>query len=213
MSQGTPTLVELLDAAAADYFSQFAAPLPARVEKYDQAQQIVDCQPVIQLYVGDDVVQSPIVRSVPVLFPGGGAGLYSITWPISTGDFVGLVPGGGDWSNWWAAGVTGAAPPTRDKFTLAQSMAIPEIRSRINPRTAAQYSGSGLVIGAPLVYLGSSAASSFATRDDLLQAALSALQVWVDAHSHPNHGLKPTPPSLSDIGWPTATAATKVKLE
>jgi hypothetical protein len=215
MSQGNPTLEQLLDAAAEDYFSQFAAPLPARVESYNAAQQVLDAQPVIQLYVGDELVSSPIVRSIPVLFPGGGGGQYSITWPIQTGDFVGLVPGGADWSTWWASGTIGAPPPTRDRFTMAQSMAIPEIRSRINPRTAAQYSAAGLVIGAPLVYLGSSAATSFATRDDLLQTALSTLQATFDGHNHPTAPTGPvSPPSvLLSEGWPGSTAAAKVKLE
>ncbi len=67
--------------------------IPARVERYDAAKQLVDVQPMVKkLERQEDGTLKPtsfsIIPGVPLQFPGGGG--FRSTYPIQKGDFVTL---------------------------------------------------------------------------------------------------------------------------
>ena len=90
----TPTLSELLQAAASQATGEMFIAGPGMVVSYNPATQTADVQPMISRPVvfddgTEDLDLLPIIPSVPVAFPRGGG--FFVTFPIKKGDLVLLV--------------------------------------------------------------------------------------------------------------------------
>lgn len=144
MSEDSPTLQELLEEVFEVFMAKYHGPMLARVESYDQAPQTVDCQPLVKIYYHGSITNMPILRSVPVQRPGGGNG--ALTFPLATGDVVQLVPQGVDVSAWVASGSINQDAPSRRRFSLADVVAIPRVRSKANPLPSKAYESDGAVL-------------------------------------------------------------------
>lgn len=89
--------------------------IPASVVKVNSngdSIESVDCRPCIQETFSDGVVaESPVVYSVPVIFPSAGGGILS--FPVSVGDTVLLCFGMRDMDNFLDGNIDQPAPTQR----------------------------------------------------------------------------------------------------
>src|SRR5690606_35102727 len=87
----TPTLAEVLRRAMDRCVADLRVSLPARVTRYDASKRLCDAQPLLrETYTDADDkpmnVSLPVVTNVPVVFPGAGG--FSVTFPVESGDIV-----------------------------------------------------------------------------------------------------------------------------
>jgi hypothetical protein len=209
-----PTLRDLLDAHCEAYFAKYHAPILGRVQTYDPATQLADVEPLVILRAeGLDLTRAPILRGVPVAFPGG-AGL-SITWPLEPGNPLELIPQDADFGAYWASGVVGRLPTSKRRFSLSDCVAIPVAsRSQVSPLPALAWALDGIVhLG--LTYLGGSDASLMVALDTDQVPKNSLMGTWMTQVEGFINGLVPgtvTPLSttFTSIGNVQATS-TKAK--
>jgi hypothetical protein len=174
---------EVLDAHAEAWFQRYHAALVGRIETYDQARQVADISPMVLLYVeGIAPTKSPVLRDVPVAFPGGS--LTSYTWPLVQGDPVELVPQDADFGAYFASGAVKQLPTSNRRFSLSDCIAIPHApRSQASPLPSTAVAADGGVL-AGLHYAGGSDATDFAAMAAKVLSELQALSAWADAHIH-----------------------------
>ena len=130
----TPTLTDVINAALEGFAQEFNTCMPAIVEKYDNNLNTVNAQPVFkQTFAGDpvdEVVDTPLVRNVPVAFPR--ANQAALTFPIQPGDTVLLVFSQRSIDVWKTTG--GIIPPNDPRVNdLSDAIAIPGIYPSSNP--------------------------------------------------------------------------------
>lgn len=135
----TPTLAEVIRRALDARLADVRVALPARVEKYDAAKQVVDVLPLLQeRAVGEDgaeLVESlPVVPNVPVVFPGAGG--FRVTFPVQPGDTVLLVFSDRSLDVWQAKGGE-VDPVDLRRHHLADAVAIPGLRDLAHPLASA----------------------------------------------------------------------------
>src|SRR5688572_9189268 len=90
----TPSLAEVMNHLRGRWSASLRVSLPARVERYDSTNQLIDAKPLIKDRVeGPDgeptSLDVPVITNVPVLFPGAGG--FHVTFPVNRGDTVLLV--------------------------------------------------------------------------------------------------------------------------
>ena len=120
----TLTLTEV-KALKKEIFSSLHCALPGIVESFDPDTQTVCVQPVAR----KGLVSLPLLRDVPVFFPGGrGSG---ITWEVSQGDECLLVFADLDIDSWFETGVD-EAPVSARQHDLSDAFAFVGFRSRPN---------------------------------------------------------------------------------
>jgi hypothetical protein len=207
-----PTLRELLDAHSEAWFSQYHAPILGRVQTYDPATQLADVEPLVILRVeGLDTVKSPILRGVPVAFPGGS--LTSYTWPLHPGDPLELVPQDADFGAYWASGTVGQLPNSKRRMSLSDCVAIPvRSLSQAGPPTSTAWALDGGVLWG-LHYAGGSDATDFAAMAAKVLAELNSIKSAFSAHVHtgvePGAGSTNPGPTYS----PSSVACTLLKVK
>lgn len=203
MSPRTPTLAALLNRFKAQAFADLRVSMPARVEKYDDATQLADVQPLLKdSYVDEDgerqIARLPVVTNVPVVFPGGGG--MRITFPVRAGDTVLLVFSDRSIDSWLAQGGE-ASPEDERRHHLSDAVAIPGL----HPNNAA-WSGteSGVVTIGEDTASSDFAALATATRNEItaLRNTVDAFVTLYNAHEHlappgggPTGPLEPALPS------------------
>ena len=89
-----PEITESLEAIFGATLNELHTALPARVEKYDAANQRADVNPVfLRVFLDQDgneqAYEYPIITDIPVHFPRGGGAFVHL--PIAAGDLVLLV--------------------------------------------------------------------------------------------------------------------------
>ena len=89
-----PEIAESLEAIFGATLNELHTALPARVERYDSANQRADVKPVfLRVFLDEDgneqAYEYPILTDVPVHFPRGGRAFIHL--PIASGDLVLLV--------------------------------------------------------------------------------------------------------------------------
>lgn len=177
-TEGAPTFMDLIEAAFDEYFRKFTGPMLAEIKSYNQTNQTADLQPLVKIYVQDTLVDMPILRQVPIQWPGGGDG--ALTFPLASGDVCGIIPQGVDISNWVASGSKNQAAATRRKFSLSDVVAIPRFKSISSPLPVTAYSALGPVLSGGQIFLGNSTAVDFIikgnTHNTLFSTYLYALQ-------------------------------------
>jgi hypothetical protein len=218
---GQPSLGDLLSLVGSQETAKVRGPAPATVVSYDRTTQTCDARLLVWPQGG---VAPPDIRQVPVLFPRG-AGV-SITWELSPGDEILLVPCEADTSAWFARGVSGQAPTAR-KSSFADAFAIPGIGSAVTKLGAAALAANALVVTCDDVRLGSSAAADFVALAGKVLQELQDIKACFDNHKHdaggytwggnPVVGISGVPSSAPGVPHPMPApdpvAATKVKAE
>jgi len=210
-TEGNPTFMELIETAFDEYFRRFAGPMLAEVKTYNALQQTADVQPIVKIYFQDHLVSMPIIRSVPIQWPGGSDG--ALTFNLASGDIVGIIPQGVDISNWVASGTINQAAATARKLSLSDVVAIPRFRSIANPLPPTAYSVLGPVLSGPTVFLGDSTATEFVALANLVLNELTAIKTWADTHVHSGVTPGPSPTGSPTVPMPVpgSVEATKVK--
>ena len=201
MSTRTPTLAAILNAVKAQTFADLRVSMPARVEKYDDATQLADVQPLLKESYTDEegersIARLPVITNVPVVFPGGGG--MRITFPVRAGDTVMLVFSDRSIDSWLAQGGE-ATPEDERRHHLSDAIAIPGL----HPNTAA-WSGTE----ANVVTIGDdTAASDFvalatATKNEIttLRDAVNGFVNSYNSHTHTTPSGASGPPQTPAIG-------------
>lgn len=143
----SPTLSQVISLALDTRQRYLHTALPARVERYDAAAQVVDAKPMIKraLYTnkGDKRLEAlPVVPAVPVAFPQAGG--FMVTVPIKEGDHVLLVFSERDIGEWRRTGED--SDPGDQRFhPLHGAFAIPGVVPEGSELASA--SGENMVVG------------------------------------------------------------------
>jgi hypothetical protein len=208
-------LEEWLSDAMRSYYEEHHAPIPALVTAWHQAAQTVDAQPVVQLYSGGALIQAPVLRHVPVAFPGSILG--GLTYPVKEGGFCELVPQEADCSTWFSSGSFGLPPPSERRLSLSDVVAWP-----LAPRPAnaalpsSAIAANGPVLWGSAVYLGGSDATEYIAFRAKVETELSRLYAEIAGHGHPTPSGPTTgytPPALNPIDpltWPPSVGSAVV---
>ncbi len=176
-----PTAFDYVLAVIEDWFEQKHGPMPARVEVF-KPPNLVDVQPVLQVFQQDEWRTLPVLRGITVAFPEGGGN--SITYGLKKGDVVELMPQGWDLSLWISQAVTVQAPGAtrRRRLTLGDIIAHPTFPRPVTlPMlgTAFAADGSMVLVGSPALLLGGSDAIKALALDGDVVAYASTLATWM----------------------------------
>lgn len=211
-----PTLRELLDAHSEAWFAGYHAPILGRVQTYTPATQLADVEPLVLLRVeGVALEKSPILRGVPVAFPGGSVTSY--TWPLNQGDPVELIPQDADFGAYWASGTIAQLPESNRRMSLSDCIAVPVAsRSQVSPLPATAWAADGGVLSG-LHYVGGSDAVLFAAIDTDQVQKNTLMGTWMTQvetviNSVAPGSVVPLSTTFTSIGNVQATA-TKLKVK
>lgn len=209
----TPTLADLLDAVFTARMAEIPHALPGVVISYDRTSQSATVRPCVRfrriLEGGvEEYYQPPAIGGVPVGFSNGGAGSYSITFPIEPGDLVFIVFVDRSIEEYLDAATPAKAadvtPTDTRRFSLQDCYALPvgrpfkaalpsdDVRAdalRINAGNAyIEVKGSEITVEAATVKLGATASES------LLK---SSFGTFFNSHTHSV--------TVASLGTPTPT--------
>lgn len=201
MSTRTPTLAAILNAVKSQTFADLRVSMPARVEKYDDATQLADVQPLLKESYTDEegeraIARLPVITNVPVVFPGGGG--MRITFPVRAGDTVMLVFSDRSIDSWLAQGGE-ATPEDERRHHLSDAVAWPGLHPNTSPWNGAEEN---------VVTLGDdTSASDFvalstATKNEIttLRNTVNALVTTFNAHIHPASAGTTSPTATPAVG-------------
>lgn len=223
-----------LDARAEDIWTSF----PGRIESYDDSVNppVAVIQPMIRrpatAQVGDTYWEDlPAIPNVPVLFPSGGGGAYTITWPIAKGDYVAVHVSTYSFANWRRTG-TPQDPGDVRAHALGNCWAVPGLAPNGAPvphsrdgglvvrgsviRILARDAGLGahladgtmLLEGAPI--LAGIDAQHFVALENLVMDNLQAVKAAFNSATAPMGG---GPVTYGSTYNPHSVSATKLKAE
>jgi hypothetical protein len=178
--------------------------IPATVVVYNPALQSASVQPVLRARIDDvlldaerpDIAPIPPIPNVPIVWPSGFGGAWSITGPLLPGDPVVVVVAERSLDEWKTTGAPDIAAQDARRFDLSDAFAIPGGR-HFNP--AIPTSGpldptaidpAAVVIRGVLVKLGSGPAAIHQllhgeTFEADLATWLTALDLLLDALAAP----------------------------
>ena len=169
--------------------------IPATVLTYDSLRQTVTVQiavpeRVVGASAAPDVPRTiPPLSNVPVMWPAGTAGTFSMTMPLAAGDGVMLVFADRSTDEVRSLGQTAPSHPADPRrFDLTDAYAIPTtlgvdaVGNGQLPSTAVDPVAT--VIQAPLVKIGSSSATDFVALASLVLGELQAIRDELQAHTH-----------------------------
>lgn len=174
-----PGLGTLLDAHSDQATAKMRGPMPGKVLSYDRVTQCAEVQPL----VSPKGQTLPVLPRVPVLFPRGLMGGYSIVWDLHEMDEVLLIPCEMDISAWQSRGISGEAP-TKRRFDAADCIAVPGIGSLVSALSSNNYLAGALVITGSDIRLASSSASDFVALASKVLTELQAIKNAYDTHLH-----------------------------
>jgi hypothetical protein len=218
----SPTIAQAIAQAVRAQLADVRIGLPARVERYDAALQLVDVQPLVKEAREDEegsrvAEQLPVIANVPVIFPG--AGSYRLTFPIAQNDTVLVVFSAASLDIWLSQG--GLVDPLDDsRFSLSDAVAIPGLRDFSHPLagddgngaptdrlTLGHDTGAQVNIDATEVRLGANTGVQYVALANLVLDRLTAIRNAFNVHVHGGAG---TPPTVL-LGAPAAVASSNVK--
>ena len=101
--------------------------LPGQIISFDAVTQLADIQPQLQRKVGDELINLPVLASVPVRFLKSKG--FTITFPLAAGDEVSLYFIERSIDNWLTQGGIQSPNDTR-RFNLSDAYAVPVLYSQ-----------------------------------------------------------------------------------
>ncbi len=124
-----PELIEVIENTLALKLNDVHTSMPARVERVDLVQNVVDVQPLLRARVLQEdgtvvLTELPLLAMVPLEFRGGGG--FRETWPVAVGDVVRLEFTEAALDNWWKLG--GLTDVDGRRFHLTDAVAVPGLR-------------------------------------------------------------------------------------
>lgn len=179
--------------------------LPARVERYDSVNHLVDVKPLLKTVhldaEGERIAGSiQVIPNVPLLFFGAGG--VRITVPVSVGDTVMLVFCEASLDTWKERGIE-VEPGDDRRHNFTDAVAIPGLRSKAGAWKGAD--SSAVTIGTD------GGPFEGAALGATLKTFLDGLKVWLDAHIHPT-AVGPSSPSVPPSPSVPAVASSTVKI-
>ena len=122
--------VQEIQALKKEIASSLFCALPGIVESFDAVNQTVCVQPAVKSRNrGGEAVALPLLRDVPVFFPGNRTS--GITWPISQGDECLLIFADSAIDGWFETGEA-EVPDSERRHDLSDAFAFVGFRSRPN---------------------------------------------------------------------------------
>lgn len=223
---GPVSLADVVEAAVAAGLARVELQVPARVEEYDAAKQVVRVAPLLRELVedgdGSEEAQAlPVVDFVPVEWPGAGGA--RLTFPIQVGDTGVLAFSGRSLDEWKAAPNRVVTPADNRRHAFMDAVFRPGLKSPAAPWTGARtdavtlgYDGSGMqvhitsggiALGEPSPAYAVALAEKVAAELSALKAAItSAVPVPMDGGT----SLKAT--ILAALSsWPASVGSATVK--
>lgn len=216
MGSSNPTEHEILLDAIRGQLAQVNTALPGTVVSYDSSDQTASVRLAVKFKrrdpdTGEIVAYSPpIISGAPVAFPGAGA--YSITWDLTAGDSVLVVFASRSLDEWASVIAEQHEPQDVRRFDLSDAVVVPALRSPAAPIPAAGLAAGVMVIRAPEVRLGSSAATAFVALANLVLDRLTAIVTGYNTHTHPD-SMGSTGPPTSLLSVPASVASSKIKAD
>lgn len=183
--QATPTLEDVLQLAIDSHMIDVNTSMPGVVENYYYQTQTADVRPALmRKYRDRGLVEMPLINAVPVVFPSGGGGQTSFTFPLVKGDPVMLVFAQRSLEVWKSkGGVVNPGDPRR--FNLSDAVAYPGGRSPGAPLTTANSANLRIAHGQALLEMDTGGRITFGTNGgnellDLFDQTLTKLQATLD---------------------------------
>lgn len=178
-----PELGDVIAAIVEAVQDQRHGPILGEVQSYDSSKQICDVKPIIAVVIDGEFSDLPVIRCVPVLWPGGGQGAF--TAPLTPGDVGQLIPQMGDISGWQTHGAVGQTPADPRRGSLTDMAFVPRYRPMSNPLPSQAVAADGPVVYGPVaVYLGGSDAADFVALASKSDFNWDEFKKWADAHIH-----------------------------
>jgi hypothetical protein len=145
-----PDLVDVLEGREEDLLLRLNTALPARVQRYDHALQVVDAVPLVRAPVPradgtHDVEDLPVVPSVPVVWPRVGA--WGLSMALAEGDTGLLVCLESDLGTWRAGDGSVVAPVNLQRHHLSHAVFVPGLYVRSRPLARAATGTAAVVLG------------------------------------------------------------------
>jgi hypothetical protein len=216
MSARSPSIAKTVRAGVEARVAGLRVCTVARVEAYDPERQLIDAQPLVLEtfeHEGEEHVERlPVIRNVPVCFPGGGG--FALLFPVAVGDTVLLVFADRSLDKWKSYG--GEQHPREPRrHHLSDAIAVPGLRSFAEPlpdapgmfdpaphAKLADVGGVGVYVsrapGGTEVRLGDANPGDAVALASKVEARLSALEQAFALHTH----LTPTGPTSPPVTPP-----------
>lgn len=207
-----PSEARLLKSAVNAGLARVQTSLPGIVVSYNETKRTAVVQPAVY----DSAEPHQPIEDVPVVFPRGGG--YRMVWPLEAGDEVELHFQKSDPSRFQVTGEVSAANYQRKSGLYAT--ATPGATSDPKQLTNVALPGSmsigtddgltDIVISSSGIKLGSAIAADFVALASKVDANMTALAVWLAAHTHSAAGSGPpaAPPPVA-----VATGSIKIGAE
>jgi hypothetical protein len=183
MSGTDVTLTDLLEQQLANTLQAMAGPAYGVVETYNPATERASISPLVPLKVDGDVIASPKLPSVPVVWPSSTT--HSDKWPlvdaagVGNGSLVELVPLGHDHNGWITTGTPDVPPVTERRFSLADLVAKPLSPSPLaTPPNPLSYDATHRVLFGPIKFGDNTAAKPVGLNLDSCPA-VTAMATWM----------------------------------
>lgn len=177
-----PKLEDVIRAAIAARLVSVYTGIPAQVVDYDSATQTITAQIAIlgASYIAESGELTRVnigpINHVPVCFPGTGA--FSITWPLKQGDTVMLEFACGSIDRFMSIGGTGVDPMDDRRFAKDDAVAFTGLRAIPDALTSSAFDDVAMVISAPMIKMGSSAASEPPALNSELSGFVGIFTSW-----------------------------------
>lgn len=213
---------EILEEAVRSLIASIHTSMPARVLSYTHGPKPrATVRPVVRFSFMDPDSEERVtqlgesVANVVVMFPAGGGGDFSDTWPLKAGDPVFLLIAERSLDEWLATNNADNAPQDPRRFDVTDAVALPVFGAGELPSDA--FDAVARVIKAPLLKLGSASASDFVALSSKVDDFISKLDAvmkagWAVVPGDGGAALK-VAYALAFAVPPSSTAATKVQAE
>jgi hypothetical protein len=212
---------EVLAAARHAIEHDLRVAMPARVESYDAAKQVVSVQPLIRDYFeGDDGAlvweRLPVISNVPVAFPTAG-GIF-LTLPIQAGDVGLVIITDRSLERWLSTGGEVTPEDTRT-HNLSDGVFYPGLRPAAQPRTGVSTTaaalqvqgGVGVFVKSGKVGLGEENPGDAVAMAAKVETEINNLWGALTSHTHPVVGGTANATSTSGSCGSVGSTTVKVK--
>lgn len=165
MTSRRPRLEDVLHRAVRSELATVHTSMPGRVLSYDAVTQRATVQLTVRFSrrdpdTGERIPYEPEpLPNVPILWPTGGAGDYSDTWPLTRGDEVWVLFAERSIDEWTVTGNDVVTPASVRRFNLSDAVAMPAKSSRREALPEDAAASGARVIRGPEIRLGSASAS------------------------------------------------------